>query len=131
MKYTLLFIYTCFIISCATNRKATNQEPPFASNVIVAHRGAWKKQNLPENSIASLKWAINLQCTGAEFDVRMTADDSLIINHDPQYNKQSIEKTTYNQLVKTPLSNGEKLPPCGNTYWPEPKTTAAPVWFVK
>lgn len=110
MKYLFAGLVSCLCISCATTRKTNTQEHQFAHNVIVAHRGAWKKQNLPENSIASLKWAINLQCTGAEFDVRMTADDSLIINHDPQYNKQSIEKTTYNQLVKTPLSNGEKLP---------------------
>lgn len=82
----------------------------FAKNVVVAHRGAFKKNGLPENSIASLKEAIRLQCTGSEFDVRMTADDSLIINHDPHYNKLEIEKTNYRDLLPLKLSNGEKLP---------------------
>ncbi|MDO8952397.1 MAG: glycerophosphodiester phosphodiesterase family protein, partial [Draconibacterium sp.] len=82
----------------------------FAENSVVAHRGAWKKLGLPENSIASLKHAIELQCTGSEFDVRMTADDSLIINHDPHYNNLVIEESTYEDLLKFKLSNGEKLP---------------------
>lgn len=76
----------------------------------IAHRGAWKKKSLPENSIASLKQAINLKCAGSEFDVRMTADDSLIINHDPHFNKLFIEKSSYSELASFRLSNGEKLP---------------------
>jgi glycerophosphoryl diester phosphodiesterase len=79
-------------------------------NPVIAHRGAFKKNGLPENSIASLKEAIRLQCIGSEFDVHMTADDSLVINHDPHYNKLEIEKSSYSQLAVFPLSNGEKLP---------------------
>lgn len=79
-------------------------------NSIVAHRGAWKKNNLPENSIASLRHAIDLKLTGSEFDVWRTADDSLIINHDAHYNKLLIEETNYADLIKFKLSNGEKLP---------------------
>lgn len=82
----------------------------FADNVVIAHRGAFKKNNLPENSIASLKQAIALNCTGSEFDVRMTSDDSLIINHDPHFNKLDIETNTYATLSAFRLSNGEKLP---------------------
>lgn len=82
----------------------------FASNPVVAHRGAWKKNGLPENSIASLRHAIELGCTGSEFDIWLTADDSLVINHDPHFNKLTIEKTTYNELQQFKLSNGEKLP---------------------
>ncbi|MBA4318980.1 MAG: licheninase [Flavobacterium sp.] len=82
----------------------------FAKNSVVAHRGAWKQNNLPENSIASLKHAIKLNCIGSEFDVRMTADDSLIVNHDAHYNSLLIEKTSYSDLIKFKLSNGEKLP---------------------
>lgn len=81
-----------------------------AYNPVIAHRGAFKKNGLPENSIASLKEAIRLKCAGSEFDVWMTADDSLVINHDPAYNKLPIEKTNYADLLKFPLSNGEKLP---------------------
>ena len=91
--------------------KPRNQAPvAFADNIVEAHRGAFKKNKLPENSIAALKQAIALKCTGSEFDVRMTSDDSLIINHDPHYKKLAIEETTYADLIRHPLSNGEKLP---------------------
>jgi glycerophosphoryl diester phosphodiesterase len=79
-------------------------------NAVVAHRGAWKKNNLPENSIASLRHAIDLKLAGSEFDVWRTADDSLVINHDAHYNKLLIEETNYADLIKFKLSNGEKLP---------------------
>jgi beta-glucanase (GH16 family)/glycerophosphoryl diester phosphodiesterase len=82
----------------------------FAPNSVVAHRGAFKKNKFPENSLASLKEAIRLQCTGSEFDVRMTADDSLVINHDPSYHELPIEKTNYQSLLAFTLSNGEKIP---------------------
>ncbi|MDP3353974.1 MAG: glycerophosphodiester phosphodiesterase family protein [Flavobacteriaceae bacterium] len=82
----------------------------FADNPVIAHRGAWKTLNLPENSLASLKQAIKLKCYGSEFDVRMTADDVLIINHDPHYHQLDIEKTSYAELLKLNLANGEKLP---------------------
>lgn len=79
-------------------------------DVVVAHRGAWKKNNLPENSIASLRHAIDLKLAGSEFDVWRTADDSLVINHDAHYNKLLIEETKYEDLLQFKLSNGEKLP---------------------
>ncbi len=107
MKKAIVFS-TILFASCAVskNRPAVS----FASNPVVAHRGAFKKNNHPENSIASLKEAIRLQCTGSEFDVRMTADDSLVVNHDPHYNKLEIEKTTFRELAVHKLSNGETLP---------------------
>lgn len=92
--------------SCVVSRHGS----PFADNVVVAHRGAWKKNVLPENSIAALREAIDLGCTGSEFDVWMTADDTLVINHDPHFNKLSIEQTNYADLLAFKLSNGEKLP---------------------
>ncbi|TPG32115.1 glycerophosphodiester phosphodiesterase family protein [Flavobacterium pectinovorum] len=79
-------------------------------NAVVAHRGAWKKNNFPENSIASLRHAIDLKLAGSEFDVWRTADDSLVINHDAHFNKLLIEETNYQDLIKFKLSNGEKLP---------------------
>ena len=97
------------LISC-TAAKKSSMSKKFAKNPVVAHRGAFKKNGFPENSIASLKEAIRLKCTGSEFDVRMTADDSLIINHDSHFNKLEIEKTTYAELSQYKLSNGEKLP---------------------
>lgn len=105
---SFLFI-SIAMTSCAFHESKTVL-PQFANNVVVAHRGAFKKNGFPENSIASLKEAIRLGCTGAEFDVRMTADDVLVINHDPQFHGLDIEGSTYAQLSANKLSNGEMFP---------------------
>lgn len=95
--------------SCNSSKKATKQLS-FAANNVVAHRGAFKKNKLPENSLASLKEAVRLGCTGSEFDVHFTADDSLVVAHDNTHFGKTIATTTYAELVKDPLANGEKLP---------------------
>jgi glycerophosphoryl diester phosphodiesterase len=114
MKLTMKNIVASAVLlmllaSCASS-KQTVKGLTFAQNPVIAHRGAFKANKLPENSIASLREAIRLQCTGSEFDVRMTMDDSLVINHDAKYSGLEIEKTSYQELRKTPLSNGEPLP---------------------
>lgn len=102
-------IISAWITACSFSGNAQNKIL-FAQNPVVAHRGAWKLNNLPQNSIASLKHAIELKCAGSEFDVRMTADEVLVINHDQEYNKLQIEKTKYKDLRAFDLTNGEKLP---------------------
>jgi glycerophosphoryl diester phosphodiesterase len=106
----ILFFNSIFLLAYGSKKPTSNNKIVFTDNCIVAHRGAWKKNNFQRNSIASLKHAIGLKCTGSEFDVRMTADDSLVINHDPDYNSLPIEKSKYTDLIKFKLSNGEKLP---------------------
>ena len=108
MRYIHLLFFVVLIASCRTNTPVTKID--FADNIVVAHRGAWKTQNLPENSIASLRHAIDMHCTGSEFDVRMTADDVLIVTHDVEYNSLIIEESTYAQLSQQKLKNGEILP---------------------
>jgi glycerophosphoryl diester phosphodiesterase len=103
----IFFIVFVVLSSCNVNKTALMN---FAKNPVVAHRGAFKAKAHPENSIASLRYAIELGCTGSEFDVWMTADDSLILNHDPGYTGKMIEKSTYATLAEHPLLNGESLP---------------------
>lgn len=79
-------------------------------NKIIAHRGAWKEFNLPQNSIASLKKAIELKCFGTEFDVHLTKDDIVVVNHDADFFGLNIETTNYYDLLIEELPNGEKLP---------------------
>ncbi|SHG76457.1 glycerophosphodiester phosphodiesterase [Pedobacter caeni] len=79
-------------------------------NKVIAHRGAWKKKGLPENSIASLKEAVRLGCYGSEFDVHMTSDSVLVINHDPEFLGMSIPGSTYSQLLEKKMTNGEQIP---------------------
>lgn len=112
MRRTQLIIIaaTAFLGGCYSAQKIKSGTLAFESNKIVAHRGAWKLSGLPENSLASLQHAIDLKCAGSEFDVHRTADDSLVINHDATYFNAVIEKSTYAELAKHKLSNGETLP---------------------
>lgn len=77
--------------------------------MVIAHRGAWKAQAHPQNSIASLKEAVKLGCEGSEFDVWMTADGILVVNHDSDFEGMEIETSTYEELLTKRHSNGEKL----------------------
>jgi len=112
MKKRIVFglLISAWFATSSITANAAKSKIAFAENPVVAHRGAWKNNNLPQNSIESLKRAIELKCTGSEFDVRMTADDMLVINHDPEYNKLPVEKTKYKDLSTFKLANGEKLP---------------------
>ncbi|MCW5910489.1 MAG: glycerophosphodiester phosphodiesterase [Cyclobacteriaceae bacterium] len=81
-----------------------------ATTKVIAHRGAWKNTNVPENSIAALQHAIALKCYGSEFDVHMSVDSVPFVLHDHSIQGILIEKTTAAELSKMKLSNGEPLP---------------------
>lgn len=111
MRHIIIILILCIgIISCDSNSSSNQTEIQFAENPVIAHRGAWKAKGFPKNSIAALKEAIDLECTGSEFDVRMTADDVLIVTHDADYAGLDIESSTYKELALNKLPNGETLP---------------------
>jgi glycerophosphoryl diester phosphodiesterase len=82
----------------------------FHRNPVIAHRGAWKTLPTTENSIKALQQAVTLGCAGSEFDVHMTKDDSLVVNHDAHFKGKAIEDYTYSELSQERLDNGEILP---------------------
>nr|WP_294994039.1 glycerophosphodiester phosphodiesterase family protein [uncultured Sediminibacterium sp.] len=108
MKRVLFSLFTIMTISGIAQKN--EKKMTFAANQVVAHRGAFKAKALPENSLAGLRNAISMKCTGSEFDVWMTADDSLVVNHDPKFHELPIEQTKYADLLQFTLSNGEKIP---------------------
>jgi glycerophosphoryl diester phosphodiesterase len=108
MKLILFYLFAVTTVICSAQKNQPIMS--FAQNPVVAHRGAFKAKSLPENSIAGLKNAIDMRCTGSEFDVWMTADDSLVVNHDPKFHELPIEQTKYADLLQFTLSNGEKIP---------------------
>lgn len=105
LKSLSLLFFVLVVAGCTSSRPLM-----LADNKTIAHRGAWKTGSLPQNSIASLRKAMALRVAGSEFDVRMTKDGVLIINHDPVHEGDTIELTSYEQLLRHRLSNGEKLP---------------------
>lgn len=109
MKTIYWFTFFSIILtSCSTQKNMTQYA--FHKNPVIAHRGAWKNTGHPQNSIASLKAAIDMGCHGSELDVQLTAEDSLIIFHDLKIKKTVIDSTKYEDLIKTRLANGEKIP---------------------
>ncbi|RYD69923.1 MAG: glycosyl hydrolase family protein, partial [Sphingobacteriales bacterium] len=105
MKRALISTLMLFIFTVSFAQKFN-----WNKNQVIAHRGAWKKNSFPQNSIASLKEAVKLGCYGSEFDVWMTADNVLVINHDPEFQGLTIEKVKYDELLTKTMSNGEKIP---------------------
>lgn len=82
-----------------------------AQTQIIAHRGFWKTNpETTENSITALKNAQRLGVYGSEFDVRMTKDGFLVVNHDEHHVKMEISETNFDDLNSIKLENGENLP---------------------
>ncbi|AWW28822.1 glycerophosphodiester phosphodiesterase [Echinicola strongylocentroti] len=88
---------------------ACSPKTEFHKNKVIAHRGAWKNFDLPQNSLASLERAVEIGCEGSEFDVWMTSDSILVVNHDADFQGMLIESTTYEQLLTKKHENGEPL----------------------
>lgn len=89
-------------------------EPAECTNKIVAHRGGASECGAPDNSRASLKYAMGLKCYGAECDIYWTKDDDIIIAHatNTYYinNLRPWEHTVEELRRAGKLSNGEELP---------------------
>ncbi|RNC65749.1 glycerophosphodiester phosphodiesterase family protein [Proteiniphilum sp. X52] len=77
---------------------------------IIAHRGYWRVPDYPQNSLASLQRAFELDIYGSELDVWITKDGVVVLNHDPTINGINIENSTYSALQEVRLSNGEPIP---------------------
>lgn len=88
----------------------SGMEIVFAQPKVVAHRGFWKTEDYAQNSLAALVKADSIGCYASEFDVWLTKDNVLVVNHDPYFQGKKIEKSTAAKLTSLRLSNGEALP---------------------
>ena len=100
MKRTL--ISAIALLACIVGMQAQTQ--------VIAHRGFWKTEGSAQNSITALEKAAEEKLYGSEFDVQVTLDGKLIVNHDAKFQGFIIAETPYKQLKKIRLNNGEKLP---------------------
>lgn len=100
MKRTL--IGAIALLACIVGMQAQTQ--------VIAHRGFWKTEGSAQNSITALKKAAEEKLYGSEFDVQVTLDGKLIVNHDGKFQGFVIAETPYSQLKRIRLKNGEKLP---------------------
>ncbi|MBR5101428.1 MAG: glycerophosphodiester phosphodiesterase, partial [Bacteroidales bacterium] len=103
MKRFFLYLLTgCLLVACSEN------EGP----QVVAHRGFWKAEGAAQNSLASLLAAGRIGAYGSEFDVNLTADGQLVVNHDFTYKGFTIYETPLATLRSDSLrlANGEIIP---------------------
>lgn len=77
---------------------------------VIAHRGFWKTNGSAQNSIAALVKADSIGCYGCEFDVWLTADQQLVVNHDETFKGVTIQKAKCKVCTSIELDNGEQLP---------------------
>ena len=69
-----------------------------AQTQIIAHRGYWKTENSAQNSITGLKKAAEAKVYGSEFDVQLTGDGVIVVNHDDNVNGITIAEVPYSKL---------------------------------
>ena len=101
MKIKSLASITMFFVLSLNSLMAQTQ--------VIAHRGYWNCEGSAQNSIVSLQKAQELQIYGSEFDVWLTSDGVLVVNHDTDIEGLKIEDTPYSQLKDIRLKNGEKM----------------------
>ncbi len=100
MKRTLISVLA--LVSCFVGIQAQTQ--------VIAHRGFWKTEGSAQNSITALEKAAEAQLYGSEFDVLMTSDGTIVVNHDNTIEGMAIPETPFKKLKKLKIKNGEKLP---------------------
>ncbi len=78
---------------------------------ITAHRGYWKCEEAAgaQNSVAAFRLAQEYGLWGSEFDVRLTKDDKVVVNHDDDINGKKVRDYLWVDLKDEKLSNGETL----------------------
>lgn len=80
------------------------------STQVIAHRGFWKTHGSAQNSIASLVKADSIGCYASEFDVWLTSDNQLVVNHDATFKGVNMQTSTARECTAVKLDNGEQLP---------------------
>ena len=86
-----------------------------ANEKIIAHRGIFDNQNVPENSLTSFRKAMEL-FVPFELDVQLTKDNILVVFHDYDLNRmcnvnKKVQETTYEELKNYRLLNTHEVIP--------------------
>ena len=101
MKKTLIAVMCYIVAGMAVNAQKVE---------VIAHRGYWKTDGSAQNSLRALVKADSIACYGSEFDVWMTADGDLVVNHDAVVEGITIEAAKTADVLALKLKNGENMP---------------------
>ena len=97
---------TKFVPGTATSFPKVNQQ---GKTGIVAHRGFWNCEaaGYMENTIASLKAAQDAGLWGSEFDIHITSDDVVLVNHNDNIQGVKIADNPLSVFKAMTHKNGE------------------------
>ena len=70
--------------------------------LLLGHRGARARTEIPENTIASFDQALAEGCDGFEFDVRLTEDEEAVVCHDAKVGGYDVSRTLAKDISKLP-----------------------------
>lgn len=76
---------------------------------VIAHRGYWNSLGAAQNSIVAMQNAKKADVWGSEFDVHITTDDIVVVNHDDDIHGIIIEEAKYADIKNLKLANGEPI----------------------
>jgi len=81
--------------------------------LVVAHRGAHQRNEIPENSLLAFQKALEQKCDGLELDVHLTKDSQIVVIHDSKLDRTTngigfVEDFTLEELKKLTLKNAVK-----------------------
>ena len=81
--------------------------------LIIGHRGA--SADAPENTLAAFALAVEQGADGVELDVRLTADQEIVVIHDPTVDRTttgsgSIDRLTARDLQSFDAGQGQSIP---------------------
>lgn len=98
----LTIAFALLLAACGTLQAQKTQ--------VIAHRGFWKTNGSAQNSLAALIKADSIHCYGSEFDVWLTSDNRLVVNHDDTFKGVTMQNATEKVCTAVQLDNGEQLP---------------------
>jgi glycerophosphoryl diester phosphodiesterase len=70
--------------------------------LLLGHRGARSPTGVPENTFASFDLALDNNCDGFEFDVRLAACGTAVVCHDPRVGKITVSEAPASRLPQLP-----------------------------
>ena len=104
MKTKRIFMSALAVLAAVAGFAADNDVK------VIAHRGYWTAPGSAQNSITALAKAAEAGCYGSEFDVWMTSDSVLVVNHDGWINGHSVQYTPAEVICAQKIENGETVP---------------------
>lgn len=87
---------------------------------VIAHRGFWTTDGSAQNSLAALVKADSIHCYGSEFDVWLTTDNQLVVNHDATFKGVTMQDATARYAPPYNWTTVNNSLPC-NSIWTRQK----------